>query len=63
MSVQNPVARTGLYEHPIIQELVDFLWSADESDEDIKYAVCSETGIPLVVIARVLTIVCPANFP
>ena len=56
---QDPVARTGLYKHKIIDELVSFWLSAGHSDEDIKYITSSKSGIRLAVTALVLTVVRP----
>ena len=55
---QDPAARTGIYEHPIIQELLNVGWFANKQDEGIIYGTYFRSGIGLVTIALILTVVC-----
>lgn len=55
--MQDPKARTGIYESPIIQEIINITWFANKSDEGIEYGAYFQNGIPLVTIALVLTAV------
>jgi hypothetical protein len=47
----------GIYESPVIQEVINLTWFANKSDEGIEYSSYFENGIPFVTIALVLTAV------
>jgi len=55
--MQDPATRTGIYEHPIIQELLNITLFANKQDEGIVYAVYFQRGIASVTISLILTIV------
>ncbi|EPQ49844.1 hypothetical protein GLOTRDRAFT_51519 [Gloeophyllum trabeum ATCC 11539] len=52
---KDPVGRTGLYQHPIIQALINEMWFANKKDEGIVHSEFFSPRIPLVTIAMVLT--------
>lgn len=52
---EDPKARLGIYESPVIQEVINVTWFANKSDEGIEYSSYFKDGIPLVTIALVLT--------
>ena len=55
--MQDPATRTGIYEHPIIQELLNITLFANKQDEGIVYTVYFQRGIASVTISLILTIV------
>ncbi|KZT21733.1 hypothetical protein NEOLEDRAFT_1072839 [Neolentinus lepideus HHB14362 ss-1] len=49
------IARTGLYQHPIIQALINEMWFANKNDEGVIHGEYFTPRIPLVTIAMVVT--------
>ncbi|EPQ50927.1 hypothetical protein GLOTRDRAFT_49931 [Gloeophyllum trabeum ATCC 11539] len=54
---QNPDTRYRMYEHEIIQTLINATWFRKKNDTGVRYAEYFKRGIPLVTIALVLTAV------
>lgn len=58
ITMQDPTACSGIYESPVIQEIINVMWFANKRDKGVVYGSYFKSGIPIVTIALVLTVVC-----
>ncbi|KDQ52227.1 hypothetical protein JAAARDRAFT_138972, partial [Jaapia argillacea MUCL 33604] len=54
---EDPATRYGMYQHPIIQQLINTMWFQDPHDKGLIYHRYFKRRIPLVTIALILTAV------
>ncbi|TFK53194.1 hypothetical protein OE88DRAFT_1627002, partial [Heliocybe sulcata] len=54
---EDPDRRRRMYEHPIIQSLINVTWFAKKNDTGVQYPEYFKGGIPLVTVGLVLTAV------
>jgi len=54
---ENPTTRSGIYENPVLQRIINEMWFANQKDEGVVYSGYFSPRLSLITLALVLTVI------